>query len=659
MKYQLEIDGLRAIAVVPVILFHSGVTWLGGGFVGVDVFFVISGYLITSILVGEMREGSFSLRRFYERRARRILPPLFFMILAVLPFAWLILGPHDLKEFHQSLLAIPLFSSNFLFWQQSGYFDTEAELKPMLHTWSLAVEEQYYVLFPLLLLALCKMGLRRLFAVIGVVAAGSFIYSQLLLRNDPSAAFFLLPARAWELLLGSLTACGRIGWCAARVADGLSAEAAADPLQARPRLANAASALGLAMIVGSMLLYTDQTPFPGAAALLPTLGTVLVILCARRGTLVGRLLTLRPLVFIGLISYSAYLWHQPLLALARHLAAEDLPLSAALSLGALALLLAAFSWRFVEQPFRNRRTVPARSVALASVAGIGIFASLGAAGSTFPDAVENLRMGGTSAQAGALRTLQTRDTLIAERDRVLRDPYATAATEPFAATPASRKVLVLGDSMSNDLFDAARRHADLFPGLEIRRSRLDETCMAAFDAVLHGAAAPAPERARDCGQQIGRLTQSRLLDDADVVVLSANWTTQNGVASHAGALALAQTLAARGRDVRMVGLLVIKEATGVAHTADARALSLAQANELAYASIRWARIRQPNEDARALAEGSKVRYLDKLALFCDASARRCDVFDAQDRLMFCDGNHVTVAGAELYARRMAAQGWLR
>ena len=169
MKYRPGIDGLRALAVLPVILFHAGFEWFSGGFVGVDIFFFISGYLITTIIISEMAEGKFSIVNFYERRARRIIPALFFVMAACLPFAWLWLTPIDLKDFGQSLIAVSIFISNTLFWWESGYFDTAAELKPLIHTWSLAVEEQYYILFPVFLILTWRLGIKWILIVLSII----------------------------------------------------------------------------------------------------------------------------------------------------------------------------------------------------------------------------------------------------------------------------------------------------------------------------------------------------------------------------------------------------------------------------------------------------------------------------------------------------------
>ena len=257
MKYRAEIDGLRALAVLPVILFHAGFEWFGGGFVGVDVFFVISGYLITTIILSEMAEDKFSIINFYERRARRILPALFFVMAACLPFAWMWLTPSLLKDFGQSLIAVSTFSSNILFWQESGYFDTAAELKPLLHTWSLAVEEQYYILFPIFLILTWRLGLKWILILLSIVFLVSLGVAQWGAYNKPFAAFFLLPTRGWELLIGVFA-----GFYLKYNAH-LKSHTVNQML----------SLLGFGMIAYSIIAFDKTTPFPSLYALIPTIGT--------------------------------------------------------------------------------------------------------------------------------------------------------------------------------------------------------------------------------------------------------------------------------------------------------------------------------------------------------------------------------------------------
>lgn len=365
MKYRAEIDGLRALAVLPVILFHAGFETFGGGFVGVDVFFVISGYLITTIILVDLEQGQFSLLTFYERRIRRIVPALFLVMLACIPFAWFWLLPGDMKDFSQSLVAVSVFASNILFWQESGYFDTAADLKPLLHTWSLGVEEQFYVLYPLLLMCLWYLGKRWFAAVLLGLFFVSLTAAQWASNAMPSAGFYLLPTRGWELLLGAFAAL----YLARADRAGLSA-----------RLSELAGCLGVILILFAVFVFSDNTPFPGLYALVPTVGTLLVILFASQQTVVGQLLGSRMLVGIGLISCSAYLWHQPLFAFARHrsLTEPGHLLFALLSVAALAL--AYLSWRFVELPFRNRANLSRKQVFLWAALGSGFVISVGLLG---------------------------------------------------------------------------------------------------------------------------------------------------------------------------------------------------------------------------------------------------------------------------------------
>ncbi len=363
MQYRAEIDGLRALAVLPVILFHAGIGLFSGGYVGVDVFFVISGYLITTILIGDLEKGRFSLLSFYERRARRILPALFFVLVACLPMAWLWLTPVQMVDFSESLIAVSLFVSNILFWSESGYFTPAAELKPLLHTWSLAVEEQYYLFFPIMLAILWKFGRKPAFWAIVLVSLISLAVAEWASAATPGANFYLIPTRAWELFAGSIAA-----FVVQR--NGVRAN-------------NPLSLLGLGLIVFAIFALDGRTPFPGIYALLPVVGTVLLVLFAEKQTIAARILSLKPVVAIGLVSYSAYLWHQPLFAFARIRFLGEPGMAVMMGLGALSLLLAYVSWAYVEQPFRrkDKRWLDRRASLFGfSLAGIAAFCLIGYAG---------------------------------------------------------------------------------------------------------------------------------------------------------------------------------------------------------------------------------------------------------------------------------------
>lgn len=342
-SYRPDIDGLRAAAVVPVLLYHAHVPGFGGGYVGVDIFFVISGFLITGIIAREVDAGTFSIRRFYERRARRILPALAAVIAFVLCMAsWLYL-PGDFEDVPRSALAALGFLANVWFFSQAGYFQSAAEAMPLLHTWSLGVEEQFYIVFPLLLLGIARYtpGLRT--ACVLLLAALSLAWAVLTQTAGDGFAFYLLPPRAWELLVGALLALGAV------------------PAVRQRWAREAISLAGLAAIIGPAVFYSKATVFPGLAALPPVLGAAALIHCAP-GTLAGRMLSLRLPVGIGLISYSLYLWHWPLIVFTEY--SQGVRLSPLQSAVVIAASLAAgwLSWRFVEQPFRDHRRFDAARI---------------------------------------------------------------------------------------------------------------------------------------------------------------------------------------------------------------------------------------------------------------------------------------------------------
>ncbi len=332
ISYRGDIDGLRAIAVVAVLLFHAQLGAFTGGFVGVDVFFVISGFLITTILLDDS-----SIVSFYQRRARRILPALFALVAAVLAAGLWIMLPHDLVSLANSATAALLFGSNIWFWRQAGYFATETELWPLLHTWSLGVEEQFYIVFPVIV-RLCRRLPRRwlalLFAALAIASFAACVFSMGHLKGV--LAFYLAPTRAWELLIGSILATGAI------------------PRIGSPPARSVVAAIGLCAIVAPIFAYTPATPFPGWGAVPPVLGSALVIWAGQGGPhALGTALGIRPMRFVGLVSYSLYLWHWPVLAFARYVAVRPLSSVEAAAALAAAFVLAILSWRFVERPARR------------------------------------------------------------------------------------------------------------------------------------------------------------------------------------------------------------------------------------------------------------------------------------------------------------------
>ena len=356
LTYRPDVDGLRAVAVLLVFFGHLR-TRFTGGYIGVDVFFVISGYLISSVILSDMTAGRFSIVNFYERRIRRIFPALLVMLLGTTLLAYRCFVPSEIEAFARSLLAALFSVSNLLFWHQAGYFDTPSSLKPLLHTWSLAVEEQFYIFFPLFLVAVRRLLPGRLKAAIWTVTAVTFALACLSVRSHPTAAFFFAPLRAWELLFGTILSQRYVPAIDGKVQRNLAALA------------------GLLLILVPSLRYTPQTPFPGLAALPPCFGATLLIAAGETGSsLVGRMLAWRPFVFVGLISYSLYLWHWPILVfqntsyILTNAPSGTTAMKTAVFVAS--FVVATLSWRFVETPFRKGSLRPDRRMLLA-INGLG------------------------------------------------------------------------------------------------------------------------------------------------------------------------------------------------------------------------------------------------------------------------------------------------
>src|SRR5208282_3269736 len=362
MRYRRDVDGLRAVAVLPVLLFHAGLPGFPAGFVGVDVFFVISGFVITGGLIGAINAGRFSITNFYVRRFRRILPALVVTVMATTVGVILVLSPEARQDFASSVMATATFASNIYFWRKSGYFDPQSGGRPLLHTWSLAVEEQFYIVIPLALWLGVRLFGRRVWWLFALGACLSLAFSTYLIERAPSADFYLLPSRAWELLVGCLLVLAPL-----------------PPLRSRA-IREGCAVIGAGLIAWAVLVFNSDIPFPGVAAAVPAFGAALLIYAGGSGpSAVSRALSWGPVVGIGLISYSAYLIHWPLIVLTRAVQLRDLTATQGLIVVAVSLALALLSWRYVETPYRHptgsdrlSRVFGAAAAALCCLLAVGI-----------------------------------------------------------------------------------------------------------------------------------------------------------------------------------------------------------------------------------------------------------------------------------------------
>lgn len=614
MRYRPEIDGLRAVAVVPVILFHAGFGRFSGGFVGVDVFFVISGFLITSILLAEHAEGSFSIRRFYERRARRILPALYVVLAACVPMALLTMMPDESADFFRGVASVVLFVSNFWLLQVTGYFQPAADDNPLLHTWSLAVEEQYYVFFPLLLLLLWRRGPRAVLWGVGLVSLASLALSEVGWRHWPEANFFLLPSRAWELGAGSLVAALAFGRA---------------PREGRaPFLAEVVAAGGLAAILASIFVFNARTPFPSLYALVPVAGAAAVVGCAS-GTLTGRLLAAAPLRLIGLASYSAYLWHQPLFAFARIGQAEPPGHGEMALLVALTFVLAGLTLHFVERPFRDpaRLRTPLRLAWASAAIVVGAL--------VLPAARPAVHGPGDGRSPLAEELLVSRD---ARTDYVLA-PYRQTLGQGFVGPAGGRKVLILGDSHALDFWNMARE-TGAFEGQRLALAYVFTECQVVLDDP-RADDFRAPADRGPCAGWKGPEGTRALAREADTVILVANWRPW-------AAERLPATLAAYGfrpdQEVLVVGPKSFR---------GANLRRLVDADPARFAGIRVAQVgamRTATEDLRRLIPAAQL--IDLQAIACDGWD--CPLFTPEGHLISHDGSHLTREGARWLGGRVFA-----
>jgi peptidoglycan/LPS O-acetylase OafA/YrhL len=593
--------------VLPVLLFHSGASAFSGGYVGVDIFFVISGFVIVSKLVQDIDDERYSISGFYMRRIRRIIPALVVIIIFSYLAALLLFLPNAMRDFSRSVAATALFFSNIYFWKNSGYFETAALDRPLLHTWSLSVEEQFYIIIPIVLYVTFRLYRRMAWPLFALAALASLALSIFLTDKGPTANFFLLPTRAWELLLGSIIVLARLPSVDNRI------------------VREALAALGLSLIAFAVTTYTIATPFPGFAALAPTLGAALIIQmgCGEKTTLVGKALSWRPLVGVGLISYSLYLVHWPIIVFARYVFLRDLMGWEIVAVVVSSLVLAYFSWRLIESPFRLHTRAEARWPLFAVTASV-LFAltALGLVGTWtngFQARFPNFRPP-QAAEEGDDVWLSGRCFLKNQ------DAAAWKGDLCVRTTGAPRNALLWGDSFA----------AHYIPGLIKNQDRLSHNVVqytfAGCPPILSYRSYARPGCESFNARVFDVIERYRI----DTVVMSSNWEQlrQRGLS---GLRETVDHLKAAGVKVYVLGQSPL-------FPFDVDILDFRAAGREPDGGAAWYSSFNPAVNAPLhLASGSAV-FIDPLPTFC--RGRICD-YKSRHQLIFDDYGHFSAYGSDV------------
>lgn len=621
VKYRADIDGLRALAVLAVVFFHAGFPYVEGGYVGVDIFFVISGYLITRIIAGEIAEGRFSLARFYERRIRRIFPALFTVLAATWCVSLYLLTPLDFKEFSASVIAAGLSVSNIYFWQTMDYFAGPADSKPLLHTWSLGVEEQFYILFPFVLLAAFRWFRHYVLWVVVLGGVASFALSALLSERLGSAAFYLLPFRGWELMIGSVLAL--------------------TPPEKLPQsrwLREAMAVGGLGMIAFAVLSFSEDTVFPGSAAAVPALGAGLLI--ASRGARVNMLLAWRPLVGIGLISYSLYLWHWPIMVYTKYYALSALDMWDSTAMVAASIAFAYASWRWVEQPFRHSGTASRMRVLYAGIAAMALASLIAASGiltQGFPQRYPlEVRDYAQRYTVENYYTLYDRGGCFLDTNSGQQvEDYNIATCADYSNDESNRiRVLIYGDSYAAHLYSGLQGQN----GLAVKQ----------FTAT---SCRPIKTNIPRC-EEVRRYFLGTVLpaSNADVIVISANWINyydKLGKAEFQKRLQQSvNDLRAEGKRLVLVGQSP-KFVSRIPHTLMVHGLQ-----GQSEVKLRIINMQNMNDAVKAVAAATNSAYFDPLNYACDADM--CTAVKDGAPLHW-DAGHMTAEGSRFYAEPLAEE----
>ena len=642
MKYRSEIDGLRAIAVLAVILYHAELNILGhhffeGGYLGVDIFFVISGYLITHIILSEVYEtGSFNFKNFYERRARRILPMLFVVMLISIPFAWKILLPSAFIEFAESIFTSIFFSSNFYFYFTTTEYGAESSLlKPLLHTWSLGVEEQFYLIFPILALAVFKYAKKYLLQILFLLLLGSLFYAEFMSQRNSELNFFLPISRVWELAVGSLLAYKAINYKKENINNFWH--------QLLPLL-------GLFLIFYSFFLFQEKTTHPGLITVIPVIGTALIVGYSSSSEFVGRYLSTKPMVGMGLISYSAYLWHFPIFAFYRNLdIPETLKIKFALILST--FILSIFTYITIEKPFRNKNKLPLNKI-------ISIFSMIFLFLMAFIISAKINK--GFEARFPEIQGLENFET---DNKKLQELSWSITKEKTFFDEEAINKILIIGNSHGKDFFNAMYQNKELIKNTDFKFVNIEISCFDTSNIKL------------DSKQ---KFFDSKYYKDSNTIIISSrfpkNFQNQKcggPKSTRSGNIkkGFVNFISKANKDNKNIIFLSntaefkkIKKKWVLDFIYNKHKNNDIKKNYEIFLNIKKetdkllfknydSRIENINNSIIELTSKYKINYFDKVKIICDNKKKECSGFTDEGYKTFYDYGHWTLEGAEYFGKK--------
>ena len=640
-KYRPEIDGLRAIAILPVIFYHAGFHLFSGGYVGVDIFFVISGYLISSIILSEIETGKFSLLNFYQRRARRILPALFCVILISIPFAWFILLPADLELFGNSAFSALTFWSNYIFYFEIDYFETSSKLKPLLHTWSLSIEEQFYIIYPLLLIFFFKFGKKTFITFLIVSGIFSLILSQwagnlkftypyfekeLLFFNQSSLTNFFLPiGRIWELIIGILIA--------------FYIKKNGQP----NKFNEALTLIGLLLIIYSVFTFTPETNYPSFNTLIPTIGTGLLILYMNSKTVTYKIFSQKSLVFIGLISYSAYLYHYPIFTFIEYSNNLNANLILKIILIFFTFFISYISWKYIEKPFRNKKIISKKHFfyilltlyLLVSFLVVLNFYSKGFK-SRFDKDFKNFSI----------------NFNVKELEKETSEYKNNLRLDNQFDTNNKKKILIIGNSVAIDLLMSFEQNKDLFTYYEFKEYyfKPENLLKNSYKDQL----------------EINKLINNKLFINADVLMISSLYNEYETSFSNNNIINLLDKFAKKHNKLLVItgNNPVFYDDSGISPV-----LSMLLKNrknnfsEKELKKLYYKRLSNKflniAKKVKTISTNLDIIFLDKYDYSCSLDEKICSFLTDEKKLIYFDGIHYTKKGAKYFGKIMHEISWLK